>query len=133
MTQGDQKIRLVLVEDDPAQTAALVGMLKSSPMLELVGAFVSAEEAEPGILALTPEIVLVDMNLPGRSGTDLVRLLKPLLPEASTASSTFRIAWPPCARQAICLPLQASRTEKIRRPQTCHIFMGLGGGTSVDS
>jgi DNA-binding NarL/FixJ family response regulator len=73
-------IRLALVEDIADQRAALARNFQHAAQLELVAVFATAEEAEPGIAALAPEVVLVDIGLPGRSGTELVRALKPRMP-----------------------------------------------------
>jgi len=45
-----------------------------------VGQFESAESALAGLPALKPDVVLADINLPGLSGIECVRALKPQLP-----------------------------------------------------
>jgi DNA-binding NarL/FixJ family response regulator len=77
---SDKPTRVALVEDDPDQRAALVRILRGVRTLDFMAALSTAEEAERALRALTPDVVLVDLNLPGRSGTDLVCALKPVLP-----------------------------------------------------
>jgi DNA-binding NarL/FixJ family response regulator len=69
-------IRICLVEDDIATREGLVRLLQHAPEIVCLGAFSSAEEAEQRIPALVPDVVLMDINLPGRSGIDCVMKLK---------------------------------------------------------
>lgn len=79
-TAKAKPIGVVLVEDDPHQCAAIARTLRRAADLELLAVFASAEEAEAAIATLAPDVVLVDIGLPGRSGTELVRALKPSSP-----------------------------------------------------
>jgi DNA-binding NarL/FixJ family response regulator len=54
-----------------------------------VGEFGDAETALRQMVGLRPNIVLVDINLPGQSGIDCVRTLKPLLPAAQFVMVTI--------------------------------------------
>ncbi len=74
-------IRVALVEDDPVQRAEIIELLQTVTHLEVAGAWASAEAAAKGLPSMALDIVLVDIGLPGASGVDLVRQLKPRLPE----------------------------------------------------
>jgi DNA-binding NarL/FixJ family response regulator len=71
---------VVLVEDDRGLREQLAQILNSAPDIRCVGAFASAEEALEQIPAWHPDVVLMDIKLPGMSGIDCVARLKRLMP-----------------------------------------------------
>lgn len=85
------RIRLMLVEDHPLVRSA-VRQAVSVPDIEIVAETASAEEAAVLALRLRPDVMLVDIGLPGMSGVQLVRELARRLPETRivmlTVSST---------------------------------------------
>jgi DNA-binding NarL/FixJ family response regulator len=70
-----------LVEDDPGLRGSLEEILASDPGLDCIGAFASGEEALARMSGLRPEVVLMDINLPGMSGVECVARLAELLPD----------------------------------------------------
>lgn len=72
-------IKVAIVEDDPSIRPLLSAWIEESDEFTLVGAFEDAETAASEILRQKPEIVLADINLPGASGIELIRKLKPQL------------------------------------------------------
>jgi DNA-binding NarL/FixJ family response regulator len=73
--------KVFLVEDHPVYAEGLVDILKSEPDLAVCGQAGSAEEALRQIPKLAPDLVLVDITLPGMSGLDLIKRLRPKYPE----------------------------------------------------
>jgi len=73
-------IRVGLVEDDPVQTAELRRLLLADSRLLLEGTWATAEAATQPLVQSAPDVVLVDIGLPGQSGIELVRTLAPCLP-----------------------------------------------------
>jgi DNA-binding NarL/FixJ family response regulator len=69
-------VRVVLVEDDAFIRDRLAEDLTSEPGFTLVGAFGSAEECLGLVMAACPDVVLMDIGLPGMSGIECVRRLK---------------------------------------------------------
>jgi len=69
-------IRVAIVEDDPGVREAITGIIRSTSGLQYVAAFASAEEALEHFPAKSTDVALVDINLPGRSGIELVAELK---------------------------------------------------------
>lgn len=65
-------IRVYLVEDHPIMRETLRDYLSFSPDLELCGTAIDAESASQELESAQPDIVLVDLSLPGRSGLELV-------------------------------------------------------------
>ena len=76
-------VRVAIVEDDGPLRASLCGILHRGEGCHCVGAFASAEEGLREIPRLVPEVVLMDINLPGMNGVECVRRLSVLIPEAS--------------------------------------------------
>jgi DNA-binding NarL/FixJ family response regulator len=74
-------ITVALVEDDQKIRMGLLDFLAGDTNCCCVGAFGSAEEAEPQLLSLTPKVVVVDINLPGMDGVTLIQRISPLLPQ----------------------------------------------------
>ena len=74
-------INIAIVEDVRGTRENLVELLKRSPGLKCVGAFASGEEAVRSLRPLGPDVVLMDINLPGISGVECARQLKPSLPK----------------------------------------------------
>ena len=75
-------IRVALVEDNPEQSVVLLGLLRRCPDLHVLGRYADAEEAIEALPGLHPDVVLVDIGLPRRSGIDLVSALKERLARA---------------------------------------------------
>ena len=67
--------RIYLVEDHPIMRDALCMMLEMEADMEVCGEAETAEAALGAIAAAAPDVVLVDVSLPGMSGIELVPLL----------------------------------------------------------
>jgi DNA-binding NarL/FixJ family response regulator len=74
------KISVSIVEDDPPVRASLARLIDSSSGCRCVSRHGSAEKALQEIPGIKPDVVLMDINLPGINGVECVRRLKPLLP-----------------------------------------------------
>lgn len=81
MNPPEVKIKLLIVDDHHVVRAGLRTVLSESPNLEVVGEAGSAAEAIEQGKTLKPEVVVLDMRLPDRSGVEVCRELKFLLPE----------------------------------------------------
>ena len=75
-------IAVSIVEDDPQVRSSLAKLIDSSPGYRCVSRHGSAEDALLEIPKVKPEVVLMDINLPGLNGVECVRRLKPQLPGA---------------------------------------------------
>ncbi|MDR0532984.1 MAG: response regulator transcription factor [Verrucomicrobiales bacterium] len=79
MTQSNKKT-VVIVEDDAGLQEQLISVLRNAPDLNCLYAVSSGEEALQKIPVRTPDVVLMDIKLPGMSGIDCVAALKKQLP-----------------------------------------------------
>ena len=76
MARSDDVPKLVVVEDDKGVRDNLVRLLSGEKEFQCLAAFGTGEEALSNIPRLRPDVVLVDINLPGMSGIELVSALK---------------------------------------------------------
>jgi DNA-binding NarL/FixJ family response regulator len=78
--QNKMNILVSIVEDDSAAREILADWLKHANGFKCVGQHGSVEHALEKLPIEKPSVVLMDINLPGMSGIEGVRRLKPLLP-----------------------------------------------------
>jgi DNA-binding NarL/FixJ family response regulator len=76
-----QNTRVYIVEDSAGIRARLADMLSGMERVSVVGEAGSAREAVAGILRVRPDSVLLDLNLMGRTGIDVMRSVRPAAPE----------------------------------------------------
>jgi DNA-binding NarL/FixJ family response regulator len=81
-------IRVAIVEDQPEIREGLVALVSDSPRFRTAGAWGSMEEALPRLEEAPPDVALVDLGLPGMSGTDGIRRLKAQRPSLLTVVLT---------------------------------------------
>ena len=67
---------IYVVEDHPIMRLMLCELIESMPDLAVCGAAVSGEEALTELATLAPDVVLIDISLPGMSGIDLVEAIR---------------------------------------------------------
>ena len=73
-------IKVSIVEDNDQLRATLVRVLSRAEDFQFLSEYASAEAALEKLPAEKPEVVLMDINLPGMNGVECVRKLKQLLP-----------------------------------------------------
>ena len=69
-----------IIEDDASVRKILAGWISDAPGFRCAGVHASATRALAELLAEKPDVALVDINLPDRSGIECVWQLKPLMP-----------------------------------------------------
>lgn len=70
------KVTAYVVDDEPVARAGLHAMLAAYDWVEVVGEAADGESAVTGIDALRPELVFLDVQMPGLPGTDVLRRLE---------------------------------------------------------
>ena len=76
------QIKVAIVDDDEGIRASLATLIRRAPALRLTGDYPNAEAALKEIPSHPPDVVLMDINLPGINGVECVRQLKTILPGA---------------------------------------------------
>ena len=74
-------IRVSIIEDDAALRKAILERIAGDRRFDIVSDYASAEAAIKQLPQEQPDVVLSDINLPGMSGIDCVRKLKPQMPK----------------------------------------------------
>lgn len=84
MSAGEPNVpvRVAIVEDHAELRESWQRIIEGSGRMECVGSLATAEEALRLVPGLRPDVVLMDINLPGISGIECTRRLKRQLPEA---------------------------------------------------
>jgi len=73
-------ISVLVVDDHPIVRDGLVAVLRDQTHLDVVGAAASAEDALVQAGSLHPDVVLLDLDLPGMDGVAVLPLLRALAP-----------------------------------------------------
>ena len=71
-----QKLRTIIVDDEALARNLLRVLLEQFPEIELVGQCNNGREAVATILALEPDLVFLDIQMPGKNGFDVIKALQ---------------------------------------------------------
>jgi DNA-binding NarL/FixJ family response regulator len=81
-------ITVSIVEDNPQLRTTLARVISRADGFECLSHYGSAEEALQGLPGDRPNVVLMDINLPGMNGVQCVRQLKSALPDTQVVMLT---------------------------------------------
>jgi DNA-binding NarL/FixJ family response regulator len=77
---SEDVIRVAVVEDDRSTREGLVALMASTPGLAAVGSFASVEEALRSLDRKNPDVLLLDIHLPGMLGSEAVKVFRARYP-----------------------------------------------------
>lgn len=79
-SEKEVMLRVAVIEDSRVMRSMLEKLIAKQADLELCGSFGSGEEALAELDSLRPDVVVVDMELPGITGEECIRVLSVNLP-----------------------------------------------------
>jgi len=82
-------IRTYVVDDSAVVRQALMHILQGDPEIELVGSAPNPLLAEPAIAKLKPDVLLLDIEMPGMDGLTFLRKLMGTMPIPTVICSTL--------------------------------------------
>ncbi len=100
-SNGHRKASVMLVDDEPAflRIAQLFLQAHHHNEIEILGTASSGEECLSKAQLLAPQVVLLDMNMPGLSGLQTIPLLRIMFPEMRIIALTLNDS--PGSRNAV--------------------------------
>lgn len=95
-------VRILLVDDSEGFRSRVASILQNRPELKIVGTASNGDEAVQTAEELRPEMILVDLGLPGINGIEAARQILAVLPKCKVLFVTQNES-PVIAREAIRL------------------------------
>jgi len=84
-----KKIRVLVVDDHRLVREGLTSLLRVHPEIEVVGEASNGDEAVAKSRSLQPDIVLMDISMPGMNGITATRLIKKGMPDVQVIMLTM--------------------------------------------
>jgi two-component system LytT family response regulator len=82
-------LRVLIVDDEPLGRRRVAGLLKKERGVEIVGMIGDGVSAVEAIRSLTPDLVFLDVQMPGMSGLEVVRTIGPAVMPATVFVTAY--------------------------------------------
>ena len=77
MPEQTPSLRVLIVDDEPLGRRRVAGLVRKESGVEIVGMIGDGVSAVEAIRALSPDLIFLDVQMPGMSGLDVVRTIGP--------------------------------------------------------
>jgi DNA-binding NarL/FixJ family response regulator len=82
MEAGVEAIRIMIVDDHPIMRVGIAAIINAQPRMQVVGQAGTAADAVRMFESLQPDLTLMDLRLPDRSGVEAIRTIRAISPKA---------------------------------------------------
>jgi two-component system response regulator NreC len=87
---SERPVRIVVADDHPVMRSGLRLVLNSQPGFEVVGTASDARDAARQVHALHPDVLVLDLSMPGESGIDLIPRIRDEAPQTRIVVFTMQ-------------------------------------------
>ncbi|MBN2174030.1 MAG: response regulator transcription factor [Bacteroidales bacterium] len=74
------EIQVLIVEDDHEIREWMIGVIAAAPGIACIGAYACAESCIKNYDTLEPDVVIMDIHMPGMNGIECIKKIKPIKP-----------------------------------------------------
>ena len=106
--QQTNRIRVMVVDDSIVARKLIIQGLSSSPMIEVVGYAINTFDAKQKIPKLNPDVITMDVEMPGQSGIDFLKQYLPAHPIPVVLCSSLNLR--------VFDALEAGAVDFVRKP-----------------
>jgi two-component system LytT family response regulator len=97
------QMRALIVDDEPLARSRLRRLLEPHADVQVVGEAADGDGAMRQTMALRPDLIFLDVRMPGASGTEVAQRLRSYLPESVRPAIVFTTAYAEHAVEAFAL------------------------------
>jgi two-component system, NarL family, nitrate/nitrite response regulator NarL len=127
----DKRIKVVLADDHPVYREGIARLIRQRQEFELVAECRNGDEALAAIRTSRPDIALLDIRLPGLSGTDVLRQLQ------GNGESTTRVVMLTASEdgatiyESIASGASGYLLKDAERAEICDALLAVAAGRTV--
>lgn len=126
-TSGNRKITVLIVDDMPQVRQDLHLLLDLSGELAVVGEASSGGEAIAQAMASRPQVILMDLAMPGMDGFEATRQIKASLPNCRVIALTVH-SYPEARQKAVEAGMDGFIEKGTSLPEIIHMIQQVRGG-----
>ena len=86
-----EKIKILIVEDHEVVIKGIKALLEPYDEIEIIGYALDPEDAQKKMESLTPDIIIMDINLPEMSGIELTKIISEKYPDSKVIYYTSHV------------------------------------------